>query len=61
MSADKAPTPRPRSLRFRDDVFNEYFSRPEFLRMIERKFGQRTLEHVSSMTKIKLKRRILGD
>ena len=48
-------------LRFRDDVFNEYFSRPEFLRMIERKFGQRTLEHVSSMTKIKLKRRILGD
>lgn len=48
-------------LKFRDDVFNEYFSRPEFLRMIEGKFGGRTREHVEKMTQIKLKRRILGN
>ncbi len=51
----------PEVLKFRDDVFNEYFSRPGFLRMIEDKFGDRTREHVEKMTRIRLKRRILGD
>ncbi len=48
-------------LHFRDDVFNEYFSRSEFLRLIEGKFGQKAKNHIEQMTKIKLKRRILGD
>jgi len=48
-------------LRFRDDVFNEYFTRPEFLKMIDGKFGAATRRHCENMTKIKLKRRILGD
>lgn len=48
-------------LRFRDDVFNEYFSRPEFLSMIEDKFGPKTKNHALEMTRVRLKRRILGD
>ena len=48
-------------LRFRDDVFNEYFSRSEFLKMVEEKFGIKTREHIERMTKVKLKRKILGD
>lgn len=48
-------------LRFRDDAFHRYFTNPEYLKMIERKFGPVAREHVASMTKIRLKRRILGD
>jgi radical SAM superfamily enzyme YgiQ (UPF0313 family) len=48
-------------LKFRDDVFNEYFSRPAFLSMIENKFGTKTRDHALGMTKVRLKRRILGD
>lgn len=48
-------------LKFRDDVFKEYFSRPEFLKMMEKKFGTKTREHLEKMTKVKLRRRILGD
>lgn len=48
-------------LKFRDGVFSEYFTRPEFLKMIDGKFGAMTREHCENMTRIKLKRRILGD
>jgi anaerobic magnesium-protoporphyrin IX monomethyl ester cyclase len=48
-------------LKFRDEAFIEYHKRPAYFSMIERKFGKQTREHVEKMTKIRLKRRILGD
>jgi len=48
-------------LRFRDDAFTAYFSSPRYLASIEKKFGRAARDHVEAMTKIRLKRRILGD
>lgn len=46
-------------LKYRDDVFNEYFSRPEFLKMIEGKFGIKARAHIVDMASVRLKRRLL--
>ena len=46
-------------LRFRDNAFIEYTSRPEYLSMIERKFGKETVEHIKDMLKHKIYRKIL--
>jgi len=46
-------------LEFRDNAFNEYFTNPPYLNMIENKFGKKAKEHIQNMTKIKLKRKIL--
>ena len=46
-------------LKFRDNAFNAYFENPKYLNMIGQKFGQRAKEHIESITKIKLKRKIL--
>jgi len=48
-------------LEFRDKAFNEYFSNPIYLNMIKEKFGIKARTHIEEMTKLKLKRRILGD
>lgn len=48
-------------LKFRDDAWHEYFSRPEYLDMIERKFGVEQRRNVEELTKIRLKRKLLGD
>jgi anaerobic magnesium-protoporphyrin IX monomethyl ester cyclase len=48
-------------LKFRDEAFNEYFTNPRYLNMIENKFGINAKEHIEEMTKLKLKRKILGD
>jgi len=48
-------------LKYRDDTFREYFSRPEFLTYLEKKFDAETSDHVKDMVKIKLKRKMLGD
>lgn len=48
-------------LKFRDDAWHEYFSRPEYLDMIERKFGIEQRRNVEELTKIRLKRKLLGD
>ncbi len=48
-------------LRFRDEAFQKYFTAPKYLVMIENKFGKKAREHIEEMTKIKLKRKILGD
>ena len=48
-------------LKWRDDKFLEYHNRPEYLSMIETKFGVKVKEHIQEMVKIPLKRRILGD
>ena len=46
-------------LRFRDHAFQEYFSNPQYLNVIEEKFGRGVVEHVNQMLKHKLHRKIL--
>jgi len=48
-------------LKFRDDFFHEYFENPKYLDMVEEKFGLVARKHIEEMTKIRLKRKILGD
>jgi anaerobic magnesium-protoporphyrin IX monomethyl ester cyclase len=48
-------------LQFRDQAFHAYFERPEFLGLIERKFGTQQRANIESMLKIRLKRKLLGD
>ena len=48
-------------LRFRDDAFHQYFSDPAYLTMLEEKFGPDVREHVDSVSRFRLKRRLLGD
>lgn len=48
-------------LRFRDEAWHKYFERPEYLSMIERTFGQEARKNIEDQTKIKLKRKLLGD
>ena len=45
-------------LRFRDEAFMKYFTNPEYLNMIEKKFGLEARKHIEEMTKIKLKRKL---
>jgi len=47
-------------LKFRDDAFHIYFENPRYLEMVEKKFGLAARKHIEEMTKIILKRRILG-
>ena len=44
-------------LRFRDRAFEIYFTRPEYLRMVERKFGPETAAHVREMASHRLERK----
>jgi len=44
-------------LRFRDKAFVEYFSRPEYLKMLGEKFGPETVAYIKEMLKIKIKRK----
>lgn len=48
-------------LRFRDYAFDAYFKNPRYLQMINQKFGMEAREHIEEMTRIRLKRKILGD
>ena len=48
-------------LKFRDEAFQRYWSRSEFLNMICRKFGPDAVRGIENMLKIKLKRKLLGD
>ena len=48
-------------LRFRDAAFQTYFTNPDYLALVERKFGAPQRANVEDMTKIRLKRRLLGD
>jgi len=47
-------------LAFRDYAFRAYFQNPRFLNMIYNKFGQPAIDSIKKMTKIKLKRKLLG-
>jgi hypothetical protein len=46
-------------LKWRDEKFISYHSRPEYIEMIAQKFGIDTVSHVLNMVKNPLKRRIL--
>ena len=48
-------------LRFRDDAFQTYFKNPAYLEHVGRTFGAQQRANVEEMTKIRLKRRLLGD
>ena len=48
-------------IKFRDDAWHAYFSRPEYLGLVERKFGTEQRKNVEKLTEIKLKRKLLGD
>lgn len=46
-------------LKFRDDAWYKYYKRPEYLSMIEKKFGLMAKEHIEKQLKIKLRRKLL--
>tara|TARA_R110000824_G_scaffold280251_2_gene468393 strand:+ start:2816 stop:4321 length:1506 start_codon:yes stop_codon:yes gene_type:complete len=46
---------------FRDYAFHTYLRNPRFLNMIHNKFGPLAVDSIKNMTKIKLKRKLLGD
>jgi anaerobic magnesium-protoporphyrin IX monomethyl ester cyclase len=48
-------------LRFRDEAWHKYFENPRFLQLVQDKFGQDAKDNLVEQSKIKLKRRILGD
>jgi len=48
-------------LRFRDEAWQQYFTNPAFLELIQRKFGQTERSNIEEMTRIKLRRKMLGD
>jgi len=48
-------------LRFRDEAFHTYFTNPAYLELVERRFGAQQRANVEDMTKIRLKRKLLGD
>jgi radical SAM superfamily enzyme YgiQ (UPF0313 family) len=48
-------------LRFRDEAWQKYFTSPDYLTLVERKFGAQERRNVEDMTGIRLKRKILGD
>jgi len=48
-------------LKFRDEAWHKYFSHEPFLNLVENKFGIQSRQNIQEMSKIKLKRKILGD
>ena len=47
-------------LKFRDDAWQKYFSNPDYLSLVERRFGAQEKKNVEDMCSIPLKRRLLG-
>ncbi|OGX53175.1 MAG: B12-binding domain-containing radical SAM protein [Omnitrophica WOR_2 bacterium RIFOXYA12_FULL_38_10] len=43
-------------LKFRDLAFDDYHADPKYLNMIKEKFGEKTLENITTMCSVKLKR-----
>ena len=48
-------------LSYRDQSFTDYHTYKPFLKRIESKFGIKAVENIKKMTRVKLKRKILGD
>jgi hypothetical protein len=45
-------------LKMRDEKFIEYHNNPNFLKRIEEKFGDKAVQNIKEMTKIKIKRKL---
>jgi radical SAM superfamily enzyme YgiQ (UPF0313 family) len=48
-------------LKFRDESWQKYFTHKPFLELVESKFGMQSRQNVEDMSKINLKRKVLGD
>jgi len=48
-------------LKFRDDAWHKYFKNTNYLSLINKKFGEQANKNVQELSKIRLKRKILGD
>ena len=48
-------------LKFRDEAWMKYHTNEKYLNLIKEKFGQKAVDNIKSTTKIKLKRKLLGD
>ena len=48
-------------LRFRDQAWQKYFTNPDYLGLVERKFGLEQRRNVQAMASIPLRRKLLGD
>jgi len=48
-------------LKFRDHAWQTYFTNPRYLDLVEKKFGDQERQNVEAMSKVKLKRKLLGD
>ncbi len=48
-------------LEYRDECYTKYHTYLPFLEKIEEKFGKKAVENINKMTRVKLKRKILGD
>lgn len=48
-------------LRFRDEAWQKYFTNPAYLDLVGREFGATERSNIEDMTKIRLKRKLLGD
>jgi anaerobic magnesium-protoporphyrin IX monomethyl ester cyclase len=47
-------------LRFRDEAWQKYFTNENYLNFIEKKFGKANSNNIKELSKVKLKRKILG-
>jgi len=48
-------------LKFRDDAFDKYHAYPPFLERVKKRYGQVAVDNIIEQSKLKLKRKILGD
>lgn len=48
-------------LKFRDEAWMKYHNNHEYLSLLKNKFGQNSVDDLNKTTKIKLKRKLLGD
>ena len=48
-------------LKFRDAAWQQYFSHPAYLKLVETKFGEKERANVEAMAKVPLRRKLLGD
>jgi hypothetical protein len=47
-------------LQLRDDAWHTYFSYEPYLQLVEKKFGAKQRQNVEEMSKIRLRRKLLG-
>jgi hypothetical protein len=51
----------PEVLKFLDEAWQTYFTNPDYLSLVEQRFGVTERSNVEDMAKIRLRRKLLGD